>query len=383
MPKTSIILFVLLLLGVAASGVVVIDETETAIITQFGEYKRTVSEPGLHFKAPLVQTVQRMERRIMGSDNPPSSYLTRDKKRLVVDPVTRYRIVDPLKFFTTVHDEAGAKARLDDLINSELRRELASRDFGEIICAPKDTSGVDASDEDIDAQFPDAPTDAGAAAPVDGAPAPADSAVPPGGSAVPSGASAAPQGSAVPAGSVAAPSGAPSAPRAGGAPNPSIGGKPEPRCERGLLLVDVTRKVQGQAAEFGINVVDVRIKRADLPTEVQESVFQRMRAERARVAQRYRSQGEEEAKKIRADTDKRERILLAQAYAEAQKLRGEGDAESTRVYADAYGRDPDFYAFVRSLETYERVIGPEATLVLSTGSPFFKFLESPGALDAR
>jgi membrane protease subunit HflC len=148
-------------------------------------------------------------------------------------------------------------------------------------------------------------------------------------------------------------------------------------------LVDVTRKVQGQAAEFGINVVDVRIKRADLPTEVQESVFQRMRAERARVAQRYRSQGEEEAKKIRADTDKRERILLAQAYAEAQKLRGEGDAESTRVYADAYGRDPDFYAFVRSLETYERVIGPEATLVLSTGSPFFKFLESPGALDAR
>ncbi|MBK7579334.1 MAG: protease modulator HflC [Myxococcales bacterium] len=259
-----------------------VDEGELAIVTQFGEFKRTVDAPGLYLKTPFAQTVTRMERRIMGSDTPPAEYLTLDKKRLVADPVTRWRVVDPLVFFKTVHDETGAKARLDDIINSEMRRELASRDFGQI-----------------------------------------------------------------------------------------IGNERDPMMQR------VAAAVRTQTKEFGIEIVDVRIKRADLPKEVQESVYARMRAERDRVAKQYRSEGEEESAKIHADTDKEKTILLAKAYETAQKARGEGDAEGTKIYAQAYGKAPEFYAFLRSLDTYEKAMGQQTNLVLSTGSDLFQYLAQP------
>ena len=219
----------------------------------------------------------------MGSDTPPAEYLTLDKKRLVADPLTRWRIIDPLMFFKTVHDEIGAKARLDDIVNSELRRELASHDFGQIVGN-----------------------------------------------------------------------------------------------ERDPLMQRVAAHVRNKTKEFGIEIVDVRIKRADLPSEVHESVFARMRAERDRVAKQYRSEGQEEAAKIRADTDKERTILLAKAYETSEKSRGEGDAEGIRIYADAFGRDPEFYAFVRSLSTYEKAMSEESTIVLSTGSDFFRYLLTPG-----
>ncbi|MBX3130617.1 MAG: protease modulator HflC [Polyangiaceae bacterium] len=277
--KSSIVFGLILALFVGFSSIFVVDEGELAIVTQFGEYKRTADSPGLYFKTPFVQTVTRMERRIMGSDTPPAEYLTLDKKRLVADPVTRWRVVEPLSFYKTVHDEVGAKARLDDIINSEMRRELASHNFGDI-----------------------------------------------------------------------------------------IGNARDPMMQR------VAAAVREQTKEFGIEVVDVRIKRADLPKEVQESVFARMRAERDRVAKQYRSEGEEEAQKIRADTDKEKTILIAQAYETAQKARGEGDAESTSVYAEAYGKDPEFYAFIRSLDAYEKSLGDQTSLVLSSGSDLFQYL---------
>ncbi len=277
--KSGLFVIILALLSVGWSSIFVVDEGQLAIVVQFGEYKRTVDKPGLYFKTPFVQTVHSMERRIMGSDTPPAEYLTLDKKRLVADPVSRWRIVDPLKYYKTVHDESGAKARLDDIINSEMRRELASHNFGDI-----------------------------------------------------------------------------------------IGNARDPMMQRVALA---TRE---QTKEFGIEIVDVRIKRADLPREVQESVFARMRAERDRVAKKYRSEGEEEAAKIRADTDKEKTILLAKAYETSEKTRGEGDAESTKIYADAYGKDPEFYAFTRSLDTYEKAMGEQSTLVLSTGSDLFQYL---------
>jgi len=280
--KVGIIALVVIALFVGLQATFVVDEGELAIVTQFGKYKRTLSSPGLYFKTPFAETVTRMERRVMTSDTPPAEYLTLDKKRLVADPVTRWRIIDPLVYFKTVHDENGAKARLDDIINSEMRRELASRDFGEI-----------------------------------------------------------------------------------------IGNARDPMMQR------VAGSVREQTKEFGIEIVDVRIKRADLPKEVQESVFARMRAERDRVAKQYRSEGEEEAAKIRADTDKEKTILLAKAYETSQKNRGEGDAESIKIYAEAYGRSPEFYAFMRSLDTYEKSLDNQTTLVLSTGSDLFQYLGQP------
>jgi membrane protease subunit HflC len=277
--KIRIALAALLLVLFAFSSVFVIDETELGIVTQFGEFKRSVKEPGLYFKTPLMQTVNLVDSRIISSDTPPAEYLTLDKKRLLTDPLTRFRIVDPLRFYTTLHDQSGAKARLDDIVNSELRRELASHNFDEI-----------------------------------------------------------------------------------------VGHAREP------LMQEVATRVRQKTKAFGIYVVDVRIRRADLPREVQESVFQRMRAERDRVAKQYRSEGEEEAAKIRADTDKEKTILLAKAYETAQKLRGEGDGESTRIYADSYGKDAEFYGFIRSLDTYERSFGESSTFVLSSDAPLFRYL---------
>jgi modulator of FtsH protease HflC len=274
------ILLVAVLIGL--SSAFTIDETELGIVTQFGEYKRSITTPGLYFKIPLTQSVQVMDSRIIASDTPPAEYLTLDKKRLMTDPISRYKIIDPLRFYTKLHDQNGAKARLDDIVNSELRREFASHNFGEI-----------------------------------------------------------------------------------------VGHAREP------LMQEVAERVRVQTKDFGVYVIDVRIRRADLPREVQESVFQRMRAERDRVAKQYRSEGEEEAAKIRAETDKEKTILLAKAYETAQKLRGEGDGESTRIYAEAYGKDVEFYSFVRSLDAYERSLGESSTLLLSTDSELFRYLFDP------
>ncbi len=260
----------------------VIDEKELAIVTQFGQYKRSMQNPGLYWKTPL-ETVSRMERRIMGTETPAAEYLTLDKKRLMADPITRWRISDPLQFFKSVRDEYAAKARLDDIINSELRRELASKDFGQIVGNERDTS-----------------------------------------------------------------------------------------------MQRVAAQTRNKTKEFGIEIVDVRIKRADLPKEVQESVFARMRAERDRVAKQYRSEGQEEAAKIRADTDKEKTILLAKAYEAGEKARGKGDAQSIKIYADAFNQDPEFYAFMRSLSTYEKALNEQSTVVLSTGSDLFRYMTKPG-----
>lgn len=282
MNRTTLIIVLCVVAAIVAwSSFFVIDETELAIVTQFGAVKRSINRPGLHFKSP-VESVDSMERRIMGTETPAAEYLTLDKKRLVADPITRWRIVDPNQFYISFREENVAKVRLDDIINSELRREIASHDFNQIVGKERDT-----------------------------------------------------------------------------------------------LMAKVTEATRDKTKEFGIEIVDIRIKRADLPNEVQESVFARMRAERDRVAKQYRSEGQEEAAKIRADTDKEKTILLAKAYETSEKTRGEGDGESIKIYADAFGKDPEFYAFVRSLSTYEKALDEQSTVVLSTGSELFKYLMKP------
>lgn len=276
------VILLVLVLVLSRQALFRVNETEQVIITQFGEYKRTVRDPGLATKLPFVQTVNRFDRRILSSDAPKAEYLTQDKKRLVADPVTRWRIADPLQFFKTVRDESGARARLDDLVFSELRREVASHTF-DIVIGPK----------------------------------------------------------------------------------------------RATIMDNVATTAREKAREFGIEVVDVSIKRADLPQEVQTSVFQRMQAEREREAKRYRSEGDEESAKLKAETDKQRTILLAEAKQEAERLRGEGDAAATRIYAEAYGQDPEFYAFVRSLQAYEQFLGKRSTLLLPADADLFRYLGSP------
>lgn len=273
MNRFSVGLLAMVALWIGLDSFYVIDEGEQGIVTKFGEYRYSVTTPGPKWKTPFMETVHRMDKRILGSDTPPAEYLTLDKKRLVADPISRWRIKDPILFFKTVQHETEAKARLDDIVNSELRREIASHNFGDI-----------------------------------------------------------------------------------------VGSK------RQILTDRVTEHAKDPLAQLGIELVDVRMVRADLPTEVQESVFQRMRAERERMAKRYRSEGGEEAQKIMAETDKEKAIILAKAYEIAETARGTGEAASIQIYAQSYGKDPEFFAFVRTLEAYETAIDEKTELVLSTKS---------------
>ena len=284
----GLILLLLLTVIDETSAVFVISEEEQAIVTQFGDYRRQVIEPGLYFKIPFAQTVHRMERRIVASDTLGDDFLTLDKKKLVADPVVRWRIADPRVFYITVRNPLQARRALDDIVKGELREVISNQNFGNI-----------------------------------------------------------------------------------------IGNAREP------LMVEVARRVEMKAKEYGIHVVDVRIKRADLPTQVQESVFARMRAERERESKRYRSEGEEEAAKIRADTDKLVTIELAKAYEKAQRLRGEGDALSAQIYAETFGKDAEFYSFVRSLESYEQGLDEQTELVLSADNELFRYLSEPAARARR
>ncbi len=256
-----------------------VGEWEQAIVIQLGEFKRTIQKPGLNWKYPFVQQVIKVERRILASDAQPQEYLTKDKKRVVVDHVTRWKIKDPLLFYKTVRAEPQARARLDEIVFSELREELARRNFASIIAE-----------------------------------------------------------------------------------------------EREPAMEAVAARAEKKAREFGLDVVDVRVKRADLPREVQESVFARMRSERERISKRYRSEGAEESAKIRAGTDKEKTIILAKAYEESQTRRGEGDALATAIYGKAYGQDPEFYSFVRSLDAYDKFLGKKSTVLLPQDSRLLRYL---------
>lgn len=281
MSKTLIIANIILIavLVLLAGSIFVVDETEQAIVTQLGKYIRTVSEPGLNFKIPFFQTVIKFEDRVLEYDAAAAKIITSDKKHLMIDNYARWRIVDPLKFYQTVRNEFGGQARLDDIVFSEIREEMARHTLTEVV---------------------------------------------------------------------------------------SI--------NRAQIMEKVGQKCNKKASEYGIEVLDVRIKRADLPGDVAHSVYARMRAERERIAKKYRSEGEEEAVKIRAITDKERTIMLAEGYRQAEKLKGEGDAEALKIYAGAYEQDAEFYAFVRTLETYEVSLKEGTTVILPSDSEFFQYL---------
>ena len=273
----------LVLVFVAAQAVFTIGEWEQGMVVQFGNPKRIIQEPGLYFKLPVAQNLVRFEKRILTTDARESEYITLDKKRVLVDHVSRWRIEDPLQFYRSVRDRRRAMARLDDIISARLRQEIATHNFLDLI-----------------------------------------------------------------------------------------------REKREDIMTIVTRDTRETAKSFGIEVTDVRIKRLDLPEEVQASVFARMRAERERIAKRYRAEGEEEAQKLRAAADREREVILATAYEASEKLKGAGDAEATSTYGQAFGQDAEFYAFTRRLQAYEKILSNDTTLVLNSDSELLSYLQGPG-----
>jgi membrane protease subunit HflC len=277
------LIVLLVLLSLSAFSV---DQREYAIVFRLGEIVSVKQSPGLHFKIPLVDNVRYFEKRIVTLDwVEPDRFITSEKKNVLVDSFVKWRIVDPSKYYVSVHgDEKQAEARLSQVVNDGLRAEFGKRTIHEVI------SG-----------------------------------------------------------------------------------------ERAKIMDILRDKADREARQMGIQVLDVRLKRVDLPQEVSDSVYQRMEAERKRVANDLRSQGAGAAEKIRADADKQREVIIAEAFREAQRVKGEGDGKATEIYAAAYGRNPEFYSFYRSLEAYRNSFRSKAdVLVLDPSSEFFKYLKDAG-----
>jgi len=278
MKPIAIIIGVVVLVLVYNS-VFTVQMTQKAIVLQLQEYQKTITEPGLYFKIPIYQEVRYFTKQLLVNDEEPTEVITKDKKNLLIDNYSMWRITDPLLFFQTVRSERGGQARLDDIIKSELRVELGTHDLVDVVTVTREA-----------------------------------------------------------------------------------------------IMAKVTTEVNVQSKKYGIEVLDVRIKRADLPAEIANSIFSRMRTERERIAKEYRSEGKEEATKIRAETDKEKVILIAEAYKQEQIIRGDGDGKSTKIYANAFNKDRKFYSFMRSMQAYKTSFQSDTTVLLSEDSDFLEFL---------
>jgi membrane protease subunit HflC len=282
MKKSTIIISVLVILGafVLTSSAFTVDQTQQAIVIQLGRPVTDKLGPGLHFKLPLVQTVVFFDARILDFDAKPEEITTTDKKYMNVDSYTKWRITDPLTFYTKVRTIQGARARLDDIVRSQLRVALGRYTLIEVVSH-----------------------------------------------------------------------------------------------KRQEIMDAVTKRSRELLLPYGIEVVDVRIKRTDLPAENARSIYGRMKAERERQAKQYRSEGQEASAKIKANADKERAIILADARKQAEIIRGQGDAQATKIYAESLGQNPDFYDFTRSLDAYRRGFEKNTRFILTPKSPFLKHLQ--------
>jgi membrane protease subunit HflC len=275
----------LIVLGliVAYGTLFTVYQTRQALVVRLGEPVRVITEPGLHYKIPLIDSVITIDKRILDLENPAQEVIASDQKRLVVDAFARYRIRDVLKFYQTVGNVEFANSQLSILLNSALRRVLGEATLTQVV-----------------------------------------------------------------------------------------------RDQREHLMARVREQLNTEAQGYGIAVVDVRIRRADLPEQNSQAVYQRMQTERQQEAAQYRAEGAQRAQEIRAKSDRDVTVLLAEAQSKGERTRGEGDAERNRIFADAYGRDPDFFAFYRSMQAYEAGLRSNDTrMLLKPDSEFFRFFVDP------
>ena len=263
-----------------------VKEINQAIVLQFGDPKRVISEPGLQVKIPFIQNVVFIDRRILSLDPQPEEVIASDQKRLIVDAYARFKIVDPLKFYISVGDERVARSRLATIINSRIRSVLGKQSLATLLSE-----------------------------------------------------------------------------------------------ERSTQMSIIQEGVNVEAEKFGITIIDVRIKRADLPQANSEAIYKRMQTEREREAKEFRARGAEMAVTITSTADRKVTVILANAQKQSEIMKGEGDGIRNKIFADAFGQDPDFFSFYRAMQAYETaLIGGDTTLILSPDSDFFKFFGNSGVI---
>ncbi|WP_419798164.1 MAG: protease modulator HflC [Terasakiella sp.] len=283
MSKKLIATLVLLVgfAGLLSSTLFKVTEPVQAIVFQFGDPRRVITEPGLAWKIPFIQEVEYFDKRILNLDPQPEEILLADQKRILVDTYARYRITDPLKFFQSVRFERAFIQRFGSVLNAAVRDSVAKVEMIDLL-----------SDKRID------------------------------------------------------------------------------------VMNEIVEKVRQAAPQYGVTLVDVRIGRTDLPAQISQNVFDRMRTDRVQVANRLRAEGEEIKQRITAEAEREKTVILAEARRQSNVLRGEGDAQRNRVLGAAYGQDPEFFRFYRSMEAYREALGEGTSMVLSPDSEFFTYFGS-------
>ncbi|TPQ36110.1 protease modulator HflC [Bradyrhizobium guangdongense] len=284
-PVTGFVslLVLLLILIVAYSSVFTVQQTEQALVVRLGEPVKVVTEPGLNFKAPFIDSVISIDKRILDLENPSQEVIASDQKRLVVDAFARYRIKNALRFYQSVGSIQAANLQLTTLLNAALRRVLGEVTFITVV-----------------------------------------------------------------------------------------------RDDREKLMGRIRDLLDREADGYGIQVVDVRIRRADLPEQNSQAVYDRMKTERQREAAEFRAQGGQKSQEIRSKADREATVIIAEANSAADQTRGSGDAERNRLFAEAYGKDPDFFAFYRSMTAYETGLRSSDTrYLLRPDSNFFRYFSNP------
>src|ERR1700731_313876 len=314
----AIVVVALLFLLVFSGAFYKVDQTEQVIITQFGQpVGDPITDPGLHFKIPIVQSVNSLDKRFLEWDGAPVAIPTRDKTYIHVDTFARWRISDAKTFFVRLRDERSAQSRLEDILGSETRNAIAKHDLIEIVRTDKDRKPL--HDEIL---------------------------------------------------------------KAGPVGLGTIGVLPPIVFGRQKVEDEIKKAAAVKLAEFGIELLDLRLRRVNYNPDVLDRIYQRMISERRQIAQRFRSEGEGEAARIAGQKERDLNEIQSTAYRKVQEIRGQSDAKATEIYARAYTQNPqaaEFYGFLKSMETYRKVLTKESTLVLSTDSDLFSLLKRAGA----
>ena len=341
-----LIVIIIAIVIVVPQTLFVVDETQMAIVTRFGEFKRSHTTPGLQVKTPFAEQVTKFDKRLLRVDVAPASLLTSDKRNLLIDSYARYRIVDPLIFFKNLRNETLADARVGDIVNSQLRQEVARDLQTEVISetredimdqVTKDSNRIEITRRDVFEVF---------------------------------------EGIHDPFVTV----------RIDEDANDEV--RPRLATDQELIILESDASPESLAGlnityfasirkALGIVIVDVRIKRADFPPDIETSVFSRMEAERERIASGLRAEGSQRDSEIRANVDRQVSIILETAEGTSALLRGQAEQEAIEILAKSLEKNPDFYSFRRSLEAYKVIMDSKTTVILDPDSDLLRFLSDP------
>ncbi|MEJ2641982.1 MAG: protease modulator HflC [Desulfosarcinaceae bacterium] len=323
MKIKGLILILVIIVGVIGfASAYTVDETEQVVVTQFGKVVGAPKiEPGLYFRIPFIQHTNYFPKNLQQWDGDPGQIPTLDKKFIWVDSFARWKITDPIKFFQTVSNTISAQGRLDDIIDPAVRNAVTSYPLNETVRRTNrelDTFEIGLGDQSLQS---DTDTEEEQKDRI------------------------------------------------------SQRGRFNIRVGREKITEGIQRQAQPKLEQFGIEVVDVKIKRLNYTEQVRESVYGRMIAERKQIAEKFRSEGKGEAQKILGRKERELKRISSEAYKTAQEIKGRAEGEATRLYAEAFNIDPEFYSFQKTLEVYNQALDAKSTIVMSTESEIFKYLK--------